>query len=244
MKPIAPALGLSFCLVAAVASAHTIIKDPAPIGSMNDIKTGPCGCVFVAGDDAECPATFPVRQLNAGDQLDVTWTEFINHPGKFRIALTTVAPEDATMDDLDAGVLWEGPDNNTTVPKDLSQTILVPATPCTKCTLQVRQYMSDSDNYYFSCAAVQILDGTGGTGPTTTSTTGAGGAPAEATSSATAAASTGGLADGEPHYVPEPGDPTKCSVSSAATDSGSLTSLALVAAGLVLHVARRRRSRV
>jgi hypothetical protein len=243
MKPSAIAVLLAAGLIVVTASGHTIVKTPPPIGAQADLLVEPCGCDFVNMPNM-CPATYPVTPLKAGSQYQVTWTELINHAGKFRVAISSKSPETVTEADFDANVLYDGVDNNTTVPKDISTTILVPDAPCTKCTLQVRQDASDGPNpFYYSCAAITIVPGTGG----------AGGGAATVASGATTDAATSGTgspvasSDGgrSPNYMPEP-NASGCSVSSpfaVADDGTSNAGLAWLIPAFAAFVVAARRKR-
>lgn len=82
----------------------------------------------------------------------VQWDEVIDHPGYYRIAFSP------------AGDL--GFDENVLVPKVLDlpdvhsyeTLITVPNTPCTNCTIQMIQYMTENNppTLYYSCADVEI----------------------------------------------------------------------------------------
>lgn len=238
------ALPLAASLAAAVsltsASAHTVLKSPTPLSTDDDAKTGPCGCSFAPGATKPCDTTPTVMTLTAGAPLNVTWTETVQHTGKFRVAFSTKTPETATIADLDGGVVWEGDDNNPTAPMDISQSVTVPNTPCELCTLQVRQFMENAAApYYFTCAAVKIVapSGTGGMGGmgATSATTGG------STSSAKASSATVGGAG--PQYIPEPNDES-CAVSAGSsgdTDVAALLPGGVVAAWLVARRLKRKR---
>ncbi len=239
MKASVSAIALAAGFVTIAASAHTIVKDPAPIGNNAQLLTSPCGCSFVQGASDACPTTYPVTTLVAGSQLPVTFTELQNHAGKFRIAISTLAPDAVTEADFDSHVLYMGVDNNTTANKDLTQTILVPDTPCDKCTLQVRQAASDGANpFYWSCAAIKIVPSAGTTGASTaaaagTSSTSAGGGA----TAGSGGASSGG--NGQPRWQPEP-LPSGCSLSSGASEESSFGWLLPAAAALLIGARRKR----
>ncbi len=242
MKAPALALAIGTGLVAVTASAHTIIKDPPPIGSQNDLLTNPCGCSF--GTNGTCPATYPVTTLTAGTQVEITWTELINHAGKFRVAISTMPPDQVTAADLDAHVLATPLDMNSTPMADIKQTILVPDTPCDKCTLQVRQDATNAaDPFYYSCAAIKIIPNPGAGATTATGaggasgTGGAGGATAGSGGGSSAAGSSNG-----PHYKPEP-LPSGCTLTGAATPFGGLSLLVPAVGAAAALAARRRRPR-
>lgn len=220
------------------ASAHTVLKSPAPLSADADAKVGPCGCTFEPGATKPCDAMYNVQTLTAGTTVNVTWTETIQHTGKFRVAFSSKAPEDVTVADMDGGVLWEGNDNNPTAPKDISQPITVPNTPCDLCTIQVRQFMENAASpYYFTCAAVKIVapSGTGGMGGMGSSTD----ASSTATGATSAKASSATVGGAGPQYIPEPNE-EGCSVSPGETDASALLPAVVIAGWLA---ARRVRSR-
>ncbi|MEK6578323.1 MAG: SCE4755 family polysaccharide monooxygenase-like protein [Bdellovibrionota bacterium] len=109
-------------------------------------KVGPCGS----------PRGATVTYLIAGQQLNVQFEEFIDHPGYYRIAFSPSG-------DLgfDQNVLADQiPDiQGGTLPRPYSKIVTVPNTPCTNCTIQVIQYMTEVNppSLYFSCADVVIL---------------------------------------------------------------------------------------
>jgi hypothetical protein len=134
-----------------------VLLDPPP-RDPNQIKIFPCGG---AGPTAAGGAQRTV--LQAGSTITVEFSEFVQHPGYFRIAFS-----DNGVDGFDQHVLVpmiaDTDDSHYTVQVPL------PSTPCDNCTLQLVQCMDGSlppvsscSNYY-SCADV-ILEGPGGSGP-------------------------------------------------------------------------------
>lgn len=152
------ALAALTCLaVTGSAEAHTILVSPPPISPVDSAKVGPCGCEF--GGDPACPANFETTELTAGDALSIKWKETVQHTGKFRLALSTKAPDQVTGADFDANVVYDKTDNNGVAGGSISTTITVPNTPCDPCTLQLRQFMEGAANpYYYSCASVRIVE--------------------------------------------------------------------------------------
>jgi hypothetical protein len=114
-----------------------------PRNSSPGLKSGPCGMV---------PRTASPTLLTAGQQLTVQWDEVVDHPGYYRIAFSPAG---------DAGF-----DANVLVPQVLDvpgvhayeTTITVPNTPCTDCTIQLIQYMTENNppSLYYSCGDIQI----------------------------------------------------------------------------------------
>lgn len=108
------------------------------------LKGAPCGL-------AARTATPTI--LKAGQTLEVQWEETIDHPGYYRIAFSP---------GNDVGF-----DQNVLVQKVLdlpnvhnyTATITVPNVPCTNCTLQMIQYMTEVSppTLYYSCADINII---------------------------------------------------------------------------------------
>jgi hypothetical protein len=128
---------------------------PSPVPPRNPdpgIKTGPCG--------PYAPGTGVRTTLTAGQQLTFNWTETIDHPGYYRIAFSpdgvngfdqnVLAPTGTNTPDIQ---------NAATLPHNYSRVITVPNTPCTSCSLQLIQYMTEANppTLYFSCADIQIV---------------------------------------------------------------------------------------
>lgn len=186
-------LSLSASLAAAVsipraAHAHTLLMAPPPVTNNDNAKSGPCGCEF--GGDPACPASWPKTKLTAGESYIVQWKETVNHNGRFRLAFATKPVDQVTGADLDANVLYDEVDDNSTNGATLTTTIVVPDTPCVACTLQLRQLMEGAAQpYYYSCASVEIVAPGGGEG-------GAGGAGSGAGTSSGPTGGMGGAGQG------------------------------------------------
>ncbi|HVK68683.1 MAG TPA: SCE4755 family polysaccharide monooxygenase-like protein [Polyangium sp.] len=235
------------------AFAHAVLMNPQPLTNDDNAKSGPCGCYFGAGpeDPAEdssasaCPASgYKVTDLVVGQTVQVTWKETVNHNGKFRVAISTKSIDTVKRADLDASVFYEGADANSQSGGLVSTTITVPDTPCENCVVQLRQYMEGASKpYYYSCAAINIVDpnasgssSSSSTAASSSSSTGAGGA---------GGAGGGGMGGSIPDDVgpgPAPFQENQpsgiCSASPSAP--GSPAALALVLAGLVARVARKK----
>ncbi|MFO0612036.1 MAG: SCE4755 family polysaccharide monooxygenase-like protein [Polyangiaceae bacterium] len=243
-----PVRRLAFPLVATLASgmfvlsasAHTVLKTPQPLSPDDSAKTGPCGCSFAPGATKPCDANYKVTTVTAGQQLKVTWTETIQHTGKFRVAFSSKTPETVTVADMDAGVVYEGADTNMTAPADISQTVTVPDTPCDLCTIQVRQFMENAASpYYYTCAAVKIVPpgGTGGMGGMGSSSASTG---ASSTKAATVGSTGAGVGGAGPQYIPEPNDES-CSMAPGEADASALLPAVLVAGWFASRRMKRTR---
>src|SRR5690606_29484278 len=196
-------LGAALCWAPAT-SAHVRLITPEPRADGNsnegDLKIGPCG--QHAGMNGR---TDRITTFEPGASITVSFGEFINHPGYYRIALDVDGDDDfpdATASDPDNVPLSDL--TNPSLPvyilqyytDDLSPgfgeeqvyttTVTLPAIECDNCTLQVIQFMTDNPNMpnYFQCADLVLSasgDDAGAGGPTSsgaggmTMTTGAGG---------------------------------------------------------------------
>ena len=155
-------LGVS--IVGARASAHIALTCPPAryAYSAQGIKTGPCGATGGTKSNK-------VTHLIAGQQLAVTFTETIGHPGFFRISLDTTGTEGfpaiskTPEDPVIAPVLADNILPHTTASNNVKRTatITVPTTTCPKCVLQLTQFMSDNPTSgYYECADV-VIDAAG-----------------------------------------------------------------------------------
>lgn len=153
-------------LCAAPAAAHIALLSPTSRYGEDVLKQGPCG---LAGG----PRSGHVTTLRSGSQLDVSWDEYIDHPGHFRISFdadgdddfadpacvsgcTTTTPEIERYSN--ASVLLDGIAD--TVGGGISHAVItLPDIECDHCTLQVIQVMYDKPPYtspgndiYYQCA--------------------------------------------------------------------------------------------
>ena len=160
------------------------VYDPITKGSVQ--KVGPCG------DPVGGTPTGTVTPLQGGDEITVTWTEVINHPGHFRIALDQnqngsdefTYPVDQFDKNVTGNIIAYIDDNGGS---DFQYTFTLPNIDCPNCVLQVVQVMTDKVNptwgdndLYFWCADIAITKsngqgGGGGTGGSTSSGTGGAG---------------------------------------------------------------------
>ncbi|MRG95304.1 hypothetical protein GF068_25795 [Polyangium spumosum] len=242
-------------LAGSSALAHAVLMNPQPLTNDDNAKSGPCGCYFGAGpeDPAEdgsasaCPASgYPVTDLVVGQTLQVTWKETVNHSGMFRVSLSTKAIDTVTRTDMNNAVVYEAADMNSQSGGLVSATITVPNTPCQNCVMQLRQFMQGaSQPYYYSCAAVNITDpnasgSASSASSSSSSSAGAGGAGGEGGGGMGGAMIPDDVGPGPaPFYETPPSG--MCSASYA--PPGSPAALALLLAGLVARVARKKTRR-
>ena len=168
------------------------------------------------------PKTFTVTNavttLHVGDKVTFNWTETVPHDGHFRIALAINSRDELTdptvtkmnSDGTAAEVaistaypvladnLFPHTAASVSANKAYTTSVIIPNTPCTKCTLQLLQFMAnhplDPSYFYHQCADVTILaaSGAGGSSGATGGSSGGGGAAGKAGGTGGAAGKTGG----------------------------------------------------
>ncbi len=270
-RAFACALVVGAALATVPAHAHFILQAPASSMSQDALgtpqKLGPCG------DEATNPPATPsgvVTAFKEGDTITVTVDGTIPHPGHWRVSLGLTGPKDLPAEPAvtvgstacgsaaieDPAVFPVLADNllpsTTGFTGVQSMQIKLPAgVTCTKCTLQVIQFMSDhalnvpGGCFYHHCADISITSadggaaGTGGasTGPGTTGsgTTSMGNGGAGAGTTGTGATGAGGAAgDGGTSSAGGCG----CSVPARATPAATSLAALLGLAGLLRRRAR------
>jgi hypothetical protein len=175
--------------VPAAAHAHFVLNAPASWMSQDSSgspqKTGPCG------NEGGGTASGAVTAYHPGDQVTITVNETVFHPGHYRVALGMSGQGDLPAEPtVTAGtsacgsvpvqsppvfpVIADGVFDHTAAfsgPQTIQVTLPADVT-CTKCTLQVLEFMSShgAPCFYHHCADISILPaGTGNdasTGPT------------------------------------------------------------------------------
>lgn len=163
--------------VSASASAHIKMLKPTPWVTTDTLgnpqKVGPCGTA-----NAGSAATNEVTTFTAGEEITVEWTETIDHPGHYRIALAKDRSElkDPDLDpppgtcDYPAGSVPTEPHGNVLLDnlfptttsggeRSFSQKVKLPNEPCEKCTLQLVQWMTKHAPgcLYYQCADIRIV---------------------------------------------------------------------------------------
>jgi hypothetical protein len=182
------------------AAAHIRMDQPvarnvwAAMPFNDPIKQGPCGS---GQNDPRSTDPAKINTYAPGETITVSWEETIDHPGFYRISLDLDGQDDfvtptGTVDIQDPPVLpvlKDGIQDETD--GTYSVEVTLPNETCDNCTLQLIQFMDDSDESYFVCADLVIAgevsgdgdgDGTGGAPDTTTEPAeGAGGGIASGT---------------------------------------------------------------
>lgn len=167
-------LALAALLLAAwPAAAH--VRLVAPISRYGDeMKFGPCG--RLGGARTLSPTTFTPGQV-----ITVTFDEFINHPGYYRVAFDPDGHDDLAPPSYDAGSLaWSSPAGVQLLADRIPDAavglthgevvVTLPEVECDRCTLQLIQVMTDKppfdggDDFYYQCADL-VLARTPGVDP-------------------------------------------------------------------------------
>ncbi len=138
-------------LLTATAEAHIALVFPPPRTA--EQKAGPCG---TAGSSRGTAMSF-----QPGETVMVEWDETVDHPGHYRIAFDNAG--------TDAFQNPNNPDDNfpSTMVEPIAdkagghytQSITLPTTPCTDCTLQLMQIMTTAvpyNSFYYQCADITI----------------------------------------------------------------------------------------
>ncbi|MFK7998178.1 MAG: SCE4755 family polysaccharide monooxygenase-like protein [Polyangiales bacterium] len=168
--------------VPVVASAHVDMLDPPRRYGLRDLKDGPCGIPFGAAGDV-------VATYEGGSTIDIEITEYVEHPGHYRVALDVDGGDDNLGDPIcltncddrrSADPTFEEPadvlvlGNFEDDPAEAQTlTVTLPDIACERCTLQVIQVMYDKrpytiggDDNYYRCADIAITSaGPGDAGP-------------------------------------------------------------------------------
>jgi len=147
-------LTAALAMLALPASAHLDLLSPPP--RTTSLKYGPCGAAGSVRGGV-------VSTFLPGQTITVTWDEFVDHPGHFRIAFDDdgqdIFVDPKGFDDISGGpgVLIDGIADRSGGGM-YSQEVTLPDIECSNCTLQVIQVMSDKPPYgdgndmYYQCA--------------------------------------------------------------------------------------------
>ena len=161
-------LGLFLPLLAiwpAGARAHLGLNTPQSRYGPEVLKTGPCG---VAGGER----SMNVTTYEPGETIEVSWDEYVDHPGHYRIAFDDdgdddfVDPADILERNSSPTVLLDGITDKGQGERDYLVTVTLPDVSCDNCTLQVIQVMYDKPPYttpgndiYYQCADLVLRKG-------------------------------------------------------------------------------------
>ena len=149
------ALAALVCTLAGtrLAAAHTSLTYPPPRTDSN--KIGPCGA-----DGSTRTST--VTEFRPGETITVTWDEYIDHPGHFRIAFDDDGNDDFPLpnnpdDDFPSVLVDQIPDRQGGGLYE--QQVTLPNIECDNCTLQLIQIMTTQvpyNSFYFQCADITL----------------------------------------------------------------------------------------
>ena len=141
-------LGLSIfaavALLPAGAAAHAVLTSPLPRMSLTS-KTAPCGA----------PRTPTSQVFTAGQEIEVRWEEYIDHPGYYRLLFSLA--DDRNFQVLLDRIPDKAPSGGSAA--TYAVTVRLPSTPCEKGTLQLIQVMTEnpqSPSLYYSCADIRL----------------------------------------------------------------------------------------
>lgn len=163
-------VGSLTAIVPETALAHLELEEPTSRYGGNVLKNGPCG--RTGGQRSQNVTTF-----QSGETIVVTWNEYIDHPGHYRISFDVDGDDDfvdppclANCDTRnptvefysnDAVLMDDIPDN---VGGSYQVTVTLPDVECGNCTLQVIQVMYDKPPYtlpgnemYYQCADLVLV---------------------------------------------------------------------------------------
>ncbi len=151
-------------LVGASAEAHLELLSPVSRYGGNVLKVGPCG--MPGGERSS-----NVLEVESGATIAVSWNEYVDHPGHFRIAFDADGDDDFADPLCLSGCFGREPEIETYsdesvlldgIPDTAGGTsrvqVTLPNIECERCTLQVIQVMYDKPPYvtpgndiYYQC---------------------------------------------------------------------------------------------
>lgn len=136
------------------ADAHALLAQPAPRDQQDGYKDGSaCGVAFAA--------TQPITGYAAGQSLNVQWLETVDHFGCFLVEFSAGGDQDFQILGRKSHSNPPPPDAATGAePRHWSLDVTLPTTPCSGCTLRLRQLMLDADVTADACSATNAAPGT------------------------------------------------------------------------------------
>lgn len=138
------------------ADAHARLKSSVeivPRSTNAGIKTGPCGGL---------PRSANPPYVAPGSTITVTWEETIQHPGRFEFSYSTAGDANFVL----LKTVPDTQDGTADLPHQYSTTLTIPSTPCSGCTIQMIQVMTENPanpTYYYSCSDITTMNTTGPT---------------------------------------------------------------------------------
>lgn len=151
-------VAVTLALLAGPAHAHINLLSPTP--RTTSLKSGPCGA---GPNDPRGPT---VATFKPGETIMVTFNEFVDHPGHYRVAFDDdgqdIFVDPKSFDDVGGGpgVLIDGIADKQG--GDYQVEVELPDIECDNCVLQVIQVMTDKPPYgdgndmYYQCADIAL----------------------------------------------------------------------------------------
>lgn len=140
---------VTLLLVSQNAFSHARLKAAGnvPARSANaGLKIAPCGGVA---------RTLNSKSFVAGSTISVDWEETINHPGRFEIYFSEANDANWVL----LKTVSDTMDLTNDLPHSSTTTVTLPNVPCTACTIQLVQVMTENPmapSLYYSCGDVQL----------------------------------------------------------------------------------------
>ena len=135
-------------LFSSSAMAHVRAKvagNLVPRSNSDNLKTAPCGGIARGITSAA---------FSPGQTITMNWEETINHPGRFEIYFSAAGDSNWQL----LKTVIDTTDNTNDLPHQYSTTVTLPSTPCSACTIQLIQVMTENPaapTYYYSCFDVR-----------------------------------------------------------------------------------------
>ena len=129
---------LALMAMPTVASAHSLLTQPAPRTLDSGLTEGPCGGV----------PSGPRAIFSPGETITVEWQVIVPHDGALRIDFS-----EAGDMNFDQYILAEGIIDDEGYAESME--ITLPDMTCTQCTLRLTQ-VNPIDGNYYSCADIQL----------------------------------------------------------------------------------------
>lgn len=246
-------IALTVASFSGAAHAHFNLIMPPPADNATDGGKGapPCGPTTASG---------VVTPVQGGHALTVSLNETVLHPGHYRIALSINSrselpadPVAVTNNGISVSAPFENPavfpvladdlfdHTSGTTPIPFSTQVMLPNVNCTKCTLQVIEFMAQhganpgGGYFYHHCADLAITADPSMPIFDPNATTGSGGATGAGGTTGGAGAT--GTTDGGTGTK----DSSGCALAGRSTHASGGIATALLALGLTLALRRRRR---
>lgn len=138
---------------AASVDAHALFAEPAPRDQQDGYKDGSaCGVAFAA--------TQPLTTYAPGQSLNVRWLETVDHFGCFLVEFSAEGDANFQVLGRKSHSNPPPPDAATSAePRHWSLDVTLPSTPCSGCTLRLRQLMLDADVTADACSPANAAPG-------------------------------------------------------------------------------------